>query len=254
MVYGRSVPTERPLGKPVAPSFVSTSQAANTASATTLAVPYPASIVTNNVLLLAMCNSNPASYVTPAGFAVVKSSNGGLAGLGSLYLFSKLAAGTETGSLTVTAGNACESAGAFVQYGNVAVSPFGASVITVGGSSLTTSPAALTALSPAPAATSMVVRCYGWAQNTSSTGTTITNPGGTWVTRKNFASSVSGEFNAGIVFAEKVNGLDNQVITASNSGGWGVIDVEIKTGAGGAAGPIGRLIHGHAALTNASTI
>jgi hypothetical protein len=216
-------------------------------------VPYPASIAAGNVLLLAMCNSNPTSYTTPTGFAVVKSSNGGLAGLGSLYLFSKVAVGSETGSLTVTAGNANESAGAFVQYNNVAASPFGASVITVGGSSLTTSPSSLTALSPAPAVTSLVVRCYGWAQNTSSTGTTITNPGGTWVTRKNFASSVSGEFNAGIVFADKTDGLDNQVITASNSGGWGVVDIELLTGAGGASGPIGKLKHGRAALVNAST-
>jgi hypothetical protein len=237
----------------VAPTFVSTSSAANTAAATTLAVPFPTGIIAGQVLLLAMCNSNPASYTTPAGFAVVKSSNGGLGGLGSLYLFSKIAVGSETGNLTVTAGNSCESAGAFVQYSNTAVSPFGSSVLTT-KSSATTSPAALTALSPAPAATSLVVRCYGWAQNTSSTGTTITNPGGTWVTRKNFASSVSGQFNAGIVFAEKVNGLDTQVITASNAGAWGVIDVEIITGAGGAAGPIGKLIHGHAALTNASTI
>jgi hypothetical protein len=237
----------------VAPTFVSTSQAANTAPATTLAVPFPTGIIAGQVLLLAMCNSNPATYSTPTGFALVKN-NSGIAGFGSLYLFSKIAVGSETGNLTVTAGNSNESAGAFVQYSNVAVSPFGASVISVGSSSSTTSPASLTALSPAPAATSMVVRCYGWCQNTSSTGTTITNPGGTWVTRKNFASSVSGQFNAGIVFAEKVNGLDNQVITASNSGAWGVIDIEIKTGAGGSPGPIGKLIHGHAALTNASTV
>jgi hypothetical protein len=72
----------------------------------------------------------------------------------------------------------------------------------------------------------MVVRMYGYAQDSSGTGSAMSSPAG-WTSRANLFTNVSGAFQCAIVVAELINGTGNVNITASSTGGWMVADAAI---------------------------
>lgn len=72
----------------------------------------------------------------------------------------------------------------------------------------------------------MVVRFYAYAQRSSSTGGTLSNPGGTWTTRLNLVSNIAA-FNCGLVVADRISGTDNQTITSDVAGAFMVVDVAL---------------------------
>jgi hypothetical protein len=203
-----------------------------TAAATSMAVPYPSGIVTGQPLILAAMNTSPVAWNTPSGW-LLKESNASVNADLSFYVFTKIADGTESGSLTVSHTGSAVNAGAIVRYsGCDAVSPFGDTASNVSGSATTGPSPAPGTLSPAPGTSDMVVRFWGTAQNSGATGGSMTNPGGTWNTRLNLYTNVgSSAFNGGIVIADKINGTDSQTITCSPSSGWMVVDVVLKVAA-----------------------
>ena len=71
----------------------------------------------------------------------------------------------------------------------------------------------------------MVIRMYGWAQDSSGAGSALPNPTG-WTSRANLFTNVSGAFQCGLVVAELLAGTTDSNITAA-SGGWFVGDAAI---------------------------
>lgn len=232
-------------------AFASVGGNASTTAATSLAVPFPASPVANNPLLLAMANGDTDAFTTPSGWTVLVANTIVANDLGCAIYWKK-ATGSESGSLTVSDGVSNAKAGVMAQYsGCDATSPVTTSVHTVSGASgVTTSPASGT-LSPAPGVADMVVRFYCVAPGTAGTFT-LTSPGGTWTQRsKQLASTTT--FDAGVLCADKINGLDNQTLTSSKAGGWLVCDILLKNS--GVAPVVKQLIvHNKYAQVNAGTI
>lgn len=205
---------------------------------TSMAVPYPSGIVAGDALILCAANSAPDPWNTPAGWTLkefadsVPASGGDLAA----YVWTKTATGSESGTLTVTHTANSIISGCIIRYSGVGVSPFGDSSVSTVGAESTTSPTAGT-LSPAPGGTDLVVRFYVWGQRASVATDTITNPGGTWTTRLNQVTANAAGFNSGIVVADKVAGTDNQTLTATQTGGWLVVDVDMIAAAATSVGP-----------------
>lgn len=232
-------------------AFVNVGFAQSSTNGNSLAVPYPAGLAAGNSLLLGIGNNIPKDYVLPTGWALVQ----GNASVGSdlgFDVYSKVAAGTETGSLTVTINSGVGTglhSGIMVCHSGVAASPFGASNLATNGGGASTSPA-LTALSPG--ANDWVVRFYLYAADSASTGVTMSSPGGTWVTRKNQITNISGDFATSCVVADKQAGTDSQTITASATGAFAVTQIILVAGA--ASTPqTGKLVRNKYAQVNAST-
>lgn len=200
------------------------------AAVTTVPVPYPSGILPNDVLVLCAINSGPATYTTPAGWTLKQSGtiNSNLAS----YLFTKTAVGTESGNLSVTVGSAVCAAG-MVRYAGalpLSTSQIRSTISTNSSTTNSTTSTAAGTLSPVPASTDLVVRCYTWSQSNASTGMSLSNPGGTWTTRLNLVTN-SSTFNCGMVIADKLAGTDNQTVTASGTnatGSWLVSDIAIE--------------------------
>jgi len=232
-------------------AFVNVGAVLSTANANNISVPYPAGLAAGNALLLCVANSIPKDYVAPSGWTLVQ----GNAAVGSdlgFGVFSKIAAGTETGTLNVVINSGVGTglhAGVITCHSGVSGSPFGTNNVASTSSGATTSPA-LTALSPG--ANDWVVRFYMWAADSSGTGITLGNPGGTWVSRKNQITNVASSLQAGNVTADKQAGIDSQTITSSVSGAFSVVQVVLVAGAA-AGGPIGKVVKSRGALVNAST-
>lgn len=183
--------------------------------------------------MLCAANNIPASFTTPSGWALKESAtNIGSTGVGAAFVWTTLATGSETGSLTVTCASANNLAGTILRY--TAASGFGDTASAASSSLSTASPTAGT-LSPVPGASDMVVRIYCWADNGTGAGSTLTNPGGTWTTRLNLVTQQGGDatglFNCGFVAADKIAGTDNQTVTSSVTGAFFVVDVAITASA-----------------------
>jgi len=212
-------------------------------------VPYPSGIVAGDPLLLAAVNGDPTGFTTPTGWTLAKGNSSVINDTGGA-VYTKIADGTESGSLSVTksgTNNMCMAC--MVRYTNYSGSPIGDSEIAVTASTASTSSPARTALSPVPGANDMVARFFLWAEDANGTGRSFTPPGSGWNTRMNALTNVSSGtlFNCGIVMQDKVNGTDNQTCTCSATGGWIVIDVAI------AAAPIIQPLTNRARFIRASS-
>lgn len=194
--------------------------------ATSMAVPYPSGITAGEALILCAANSSPDAWTTPSGWTSVESNSNVLTDL-SVAVYTKVATGAETGTLTVTHSAAVPIAGCIVRYPGVSASPFGDTANAISSVDTGTTSPTNGVLSPAPGASDMVVRFYTWAMRGSSTGATLTNPGGTWSTRLNLMTNASGTFNVGIVVADKIAGTDNQTVTSNVAGAFMVVDVAL---------------------------
>lgn len=202
------------------------------ATAASMAVPYPSGIAANDCLLLVAANSQPISFTTPSGWTLLQSNAAINTNVASVYVWQKIAAGSETGTLTVSESNSTVAnlAGAILRYNTVPTTgQVAASIKTNSTSGGTTSPAGGT-LSPAPGATNLVVRIYVAVATANHAGSAASSaPGGTWVTRLNLITEGTA-FPAAIVIADKTQGTDTQTVTASNSSGWMVTDISLVAG------------------------
>lgn len=230
-------------------SYPPTTTTAAVSNATGAVWAYPSGIVAGDALILCAVNNNPnggsgasgTSFSLPTGWTVMESQPGIITDT-SAYLYEKTAVGTESGtSITLRPSATALVAAAILRYtGANPGTPFGDTVSAItSGSSTTTSPAKGT-LSPAPGATDMVVRMYGWALDSSGAGAAATVPtsAGTagWSTRLNNFTNVGSSFNCGLVVLDKVNGTDNVTVTAVSSG-WMVGDAAIKAAPTSSARP-----------------
>jgi hypothetical protein len=200
-----------------------------TFGAGSVACPYPTGIVAGSPLVL-FCKmaAGTGTWNTPSGWTLQQKNNNILSELG-VVCFTKSASGSETGTLTVSAGG---TAGvehvAMLRYtGNNPTTLFGGSALAVNTSNSTTSPVQGTV---SPGANDMVVRCYCWGQATGATGGTLTFPTGTaWTSRLNFVTgNGSSTKNCGCVIVDKIAGTDTQTVTANSTGAWGVIDIIVQ--------------------------
>lgn len=93
--------------------------ATNTASATTIAVPYPASLTSSHIMILAVSVNNASLATVPGGWTSVAglSATGGTNSPG-LIVAIKQATGSESGNLTVTTPNV-KSAGQIIAFSGV---------------------------------------------------------------------------------------------------------------------------------------
>lgn len=233
-------------------AFVSSGSVLSTVNSSGISVPYPAGLAAGNALLLCCANSIPKDYVTPSLWTQVQTAISVGADVG-FTVFSTVAVGTETGSLAVALNSGLGTglhSGVMLCYSGVSGSPFGANNVALGSSGATVSPA-LTALSPG--ANDWVVRFYVWGSDASGTGRTITNPGGTWVTRKNQVTSVASSLQVGTVLADKQAGVDSQTVTSNFSGAFAVTQI-VLVAAAAAGGPVGKIVKNKYAQVNATTI
>jgi hypothetical protein len=187
-------------------------------------VPYPAGIVAGSSLLLCVANVAGKALTTPTGWVAQKSSIAAAIGISVL---SKVATGSETGSLTVAvaAGQTAVGNGIILRYGGAdTTTPFGASVVATGTSGLASpTPGVLT-----PGANDMVVRFYAWGQTVGAAGATLTlSATGGFNSRYNHANQ-SSAIQPGIVAADLIAGTANDVVTASAAGSWAVVDIIIQ--------------------------
>jgi len=204
-----------------------------TAANDPISVPYPSGIVKGDPLILAVVNGNPVDYTTPTGWTVQQHNGNVLSDTGGSVM-TKVADGTESGSLSVSeVGTPADvNMGVMLRYTNYqGTTPVGTSSIAVSSSSSTSSPAHTT-LSPVPGSSAMVVRFFLWAENTGSPGSSFTAPGGGWTTRANIITNITSGtlFNCGIVVQDKLAGTDDQTCTCSAAGAWIVVDIVITAG------------------------
>jgi len=219
------------VATPVFQSITSYPPSSTTAATTSAVWAYPSGIQLGDVLVLAAVNNNPGggtatTFTTPTGWTLKQSSPGLLTDV-STYLFTKIAAGTESGTnITLTASASALIAAGLLRYSsNDKVTPLGSTSKAVSSAASTSSPAAAT-LSPAPGADDMVVRMYGWAQDSSATGVASTIPTGTgWTTRLNNFTN-TGTFQCGCVVLDKAAGTGTVTVTNVSSA-WMVSDVDI---------------------------
>jgi len=129
------------------------------AATTSMAIPYPSGIVAGAPMILVALNSEVTTFTTPTGVTTwtLKQSNTNVASETDLamYVWTTKAAGTESGTLTVTGNASGDMVGAIAVYtGADATTPITttAASTTTNSTISTTSPSSLTALSPAPGA------------------------------------------------------------------------------------------------------
>lgn len=216
-----------------------------TAAVTTATWAYPSGIAAGDALILAAANNNPnggsggsgTTFTTPSGWTAQESAPG-INTDGSGYLFTKTAAGTESGTnLSLTMSSSGLIAAYILHYtGNNTTSPFGGKSLATSASAQNGSPTHGT-VSPAPGASDLVVRMYAFGQDSASTGETLSSPGGSWVTRGKSITNVSSAFQCGICVADELDGLDNQTVTVTSghSAGWIVAEIVIAVAPAAAA-------------------
>lgn len=232
-------------------AFVSVGAVLSTSNSGSVAVPYPAGLAAGNALTLCVANSIPKAYTTPSPWTQIQGSASVGSDLG-FDVYTTIALGTETGTLTLTAtlGTGLHSGIMLCHSGVDAVTPFGTSNLATGSSGASTSPA-LTALSPG--ANDWVIRFYCWGADSSTGSPTLTNPGGTWTTRKNQITAVATDLQAGCVAADKQAGVDSQTITSSTTGAFAVTSVILVAAAAAAAAPpVRTFVSNRAAIHRAS--
>lgn len=211
-----------------------------TSGGSTIACPYPSGIAAGDALILCAVNSNPDSWNTPAGWTS-KEANANVLTDMSCSVFTTVATGSESGTLSVVHAANTPVAVCITRHTGVAASPFGDTASSVSTVDTGTASPTNGALSPAPGATDMVVRFYAYAQRASSTGGTLSNPGGTWTTRLNLMSNL-GSFNCGIVVADKIAGTDDQTVNSNTAGAFMVVDVDLVAAASSVAPPYPGLL------------
>lgn len=198
-----------------------------TFGAGSVACPYPSGIVAGNPLVLfAKTGTGSSTWTTPSGWTLQQKNNNVLSDLG-IVCFTKVAVGTESGTLTVgNAGSTGVEHVCILRYaGNNTTTPVGSSALAVSTSTSTTSPTQGTVT---PGASDMVVRCYAVGQATASTTGTVTFPTGTaWTSRVNFFTKTSSSKNVGCIVVDQIAGTDTQTVTADTAGAWGIIDIII---------------------------
>jgi len=210
---------------------------------TSISVAYPTGVQVGDVLLLAAANGAPNTNSTPSSWTSLQAGTSSADTTANVYWKVAVTADTSASTVAIThtaAGTPDVPVGAMVRLNTTASSSqIHSSQVSTGGSAATTSPT-LTALSPAPSATDLVVRFYFCSVNNASTYSAITSPGGTWALLQKQFTNTGSDFNCGIVVASKTAGTDNQTLTAtasgSNTSGWVVIDVAVV----GAPDPVSR--------------
>lgn len=220
-------------------SYPPTPTTAAVTSSTGAVWAYPSGIQAGDALVLCAVNNNPnggsgasgTTFTTPTGWTA-KESNPGINTDVSCYLYVKIAAGTESGTnITLKPSATGLVAAGLLRYsGNDHVTAFGDTAANPSSSVNGTAPAAGT-LSPAPGVDDMVVRMYGWGQDSSGTGSASTVGSGWSATRLNNFTNVSSSFQCGVSIIEKVAGTSAVTVTNVTSG-WLVADVVIKAGPG----------------------
>lgn len=205
-----------------------------TFGAGSVACPYPSGIVAGNVLIcFAKMAGGSGTWNTPTtptpptpAWTLQQKNNNVLSDLG-LVCFTRIASGSESGTLTVgNGGTAGVEHVCILRYtGNNTTTPVGSSALAVSTSTSTTSPTQGTVT---PGASDMVVRCYAVGQVTASTTGTVTFPTGTaWTSRVNFFTKTSSSKNVGCIVVDQIAGTDTQTVAANTAGAWGIIDIII---------------------------
>lgn len=207
------------------------------AKATTIAVAHPAGITANDILLLAGWNSSPDPYTTPGTWTATQNPAASAADV-QAAVFRKIAAGGESGTVTLgTATVATTVGGIMLRYSGAA------SALRGSGSAIA---ASASATSPAPPAvagvvsTDMVIACYFWGDNAAQaanvvpTFTTTNLTSGGWTIRANqgIGVGVASNWDTGLVIAEKLGQTAAApTITANRTGGWNVVTIALSVAA-----------------------
>lgn len=206
----------------------------------TATITYASGVQVGDVLLLAAVNGVPDANSTPPGWVSLKTGTSPPSSSDTTAnVYWKVAALADTTATTVavthTAGGTADvPIGAMVRIDSASVAQPTKTQVSIGSASSTSGPT-ITALSPAPIATDLVVRFYFVSTNSAAAYTAMASPTGWTLLQKQFTNH-SSDFNCGIVVAALLAGTGAPTMTCAPTSGWVVIDVAVP----GATPTVGR--------------
>jgi hypothetical protein len=217
-------------------SIVPTGTAPQSGTAgTTLTMTYPSGVQVGDVLLMGVANGAPNTNnlstdtgSTSPGWTLLKNGIGGGDTAAAVYWKAALTADTTATTVLITHTLSSPTdvpVGSIVRLNSVATSSqIHSSQVSVGASS--TTGLTITALSPAPSATDLVVRFYFISTNSPATITAMSSPSGWTLLQKQFTNKAS-DYNCGIAVAALQAGTGQPSMTCAPTSGWVAIDVAV---------------------------